>query len=364
MIARRTNTQSGFTLIELLIAMVIGLVLIGGVSTVFMGIKRSSELNTTLSMLQENGRFLIDRIAREARLAGYQGCLGITQAAVTISANNLPTTDLSASAVGGSVVGASDWSPDPPTGFTPPTDPVPVVGTHSLSLQKSSPASFKLSSSMANESADVVVEGGSGFFAKEDLVVISDCERGDLFEVNMTTPGGGDVTLEPTLALANAFKKGVGANDQVQIMRFMADVFYVADTGRNNDSGDDVYSLFQQSYPYVATNPPVELIEGVENMQVRFGIRDSSNTDAVKFVTADSTDFDPQRVSSLQIGLLLSSYEAVAESDDTNIYVLAGVPIVPESAAATNLTHPVDKRIRQAFNATVELRNLRFPESE
>lgn len=355
------DRQTGFSLIELMIAMVMGLILIGGVITVFLGIKRSFELSTTMSALQENGRFVLDRLAREARLAGYQGCLAITQAGVAVSTNNAPTTDLRTTAISGSLVGSGVWTPSAPDGFIIPVNPAPVEGTYALSLQKASQTSFELANSMASEGSNIQVSGANGVFSAGDLAVISNCEHGDLFQINTVSAGSSSVTLGPGQALNSSYRTGVGIADQVRVMRFLANVFFIADTGRENDRGDDIYSLFQQSYPYTAANPAVELIEGVENLQIRFGIRNVDDN-TVKYVAADAADFDPGLVNSVQIGLLLSSYEAIAESDDENTYVLAGVLVEPASTGGSGPTHPVDRRARQAFNATVEVRNLRFSE--
>ncbi len=76
MISYRNLGQQGMSLVELLVAMVIGLVLLGGVYQVFTGSTTSSRENQQFSRLQENARFAMEILGREIRVAGYAGCFG------------------------------------------------------------------------------------------------------------------------------------------------------------------------------------------------------------------------------------------------------------------------------------------------
>lgn len=63
--------QRGLSLIELLIALLIGLILLLGISQVFLTSRQTFATNNAMSKLQENGRFALEFIARSARQAGY-----------------------------------------------------------------------------------------------------------------------------------------------------------------------------------------------------------------------------------------------------------------------------------------------------
>lgn len=67
------NKQRGFSLIELMIALVLGLFIIGGVLSVFIGSSQTFNANEALSRVQENGRFAIELIAEDIRNSGYTG---------------------------------------------------------------------------------------------------------------------------------------------------------------------------------------------------------------------------------------------------------------------------------------------------
>ena len=66
--------QKGFTLIEIMIALVLGAFLIGGVIQLFVSTRQTFLMEDALSRLQENGRFAMEFIGREIRLADYRFC--------------------------------------------------------------------------------------------------------------------------------------------------------------------------------------------------------------------------------------------------------------------------------------------------
>ncbi|MEO1119413.1 MAG: prepilin-type N-terminal cleavage/methylation domain-containing protein, partial [Pseudomonadota bacterium] len=71
---RHHSKQSGYTLIELLIALTIGAFLIGGILQLYVGSKKSYSTQQALTELQEVGRFSLNMMVRDIRLAGYAGC--------------------------------------------------------------------------------------------------------------------------------------------------------------------------------------------------------------------------------------------------------------------------------------------------
>ncbi len=68
--------QAGLSLVELMVAMLISLILLGGVLQVFLSSKDMYRTNTAVARVQEAGRFATDFIAFDVRQAGYKGeCL-------------------------------------------------------------------------------------------------------------------------------------------------------------------------------------------------------------------------------------------------------------------------------------------------
>jgi type IV pilus assembly protein PilW len=72
--AKARRRQRGLTLIELMVAMVLGLVLIGGVISVVITTRQTLRVNENLARMQEGARFSFELMAREIREAGLVPC--------------------------------------------------------------------------------------------------------------------------------------------------------------------------------------------------------------------------------------------------------------------------------------------------
>ena len=68
------RSQQGITLIELMIALVIGLLATGAMLKVYVDSSQLYRFNEGLARIQENGRFGLEFIRRDARMAGFWGC--------------------------------------------------------------------------------------------------------------------------------------------------------------------------------------------------------------------------------------------------------------------------------------------------
>lgn len=82
------NKQAGFSLVEIMIALLIGLFLLGGILQIFSASQQTYRMQSNLARLQENGRFALDFLARDIRMAGYWGCLIGTNTDITGVDNN------------------------------------------------------------------------------------------------------------------------------------------------------------------------------------------------------------------------------------------------------------------------------------
>jgi type IV pilus assembly protein PilW len=330
----KAKKQSGMTLIEIMIAMTLGLVLTGGVIQLFLASKQTFRMNEAMSAVQESGRFALETISRDLRMAGFQGCAdpGAVPSESVVK-NNSPTANLLQTAITGNEGAAA---------------------SDSLTVQFASGDAARLVSNTDPVNASVVAQANQDNITANEVVMIADCTSAHLVRVTAVTNGASDVT----------FTYGATENDlgklskayspaSTQVMRFNSVTYSVAPTGRTNGRGEAISALFRQGLNDAA---PVELVEGVENLQIQYGERLADGS--VRFLDADDAGLDMSRVESVRIGLLLTAVNATSEQLDNKTYVLAGTSVAPEGAAAT-VTHPVDNRIRRAFNSTVSLRNRR-----
>ncbi len=63
----------GFSMVELMVALVITLILMAGVSQIFLSSKKSYVIQDTLGRMQENGRYAMEIITTDLRRSGYWG---------------------------------------------------------------------------------------------------------------------------------------------------------------------------------------------------------------------------------------------------------------------------------------------------
>jgi type IV pilus assembly protein PilW len=71
---RSARPSAGFTLIELMIAMLLGLIVIGGVVSVFLANQQSYRTNQALGDVQDGSRIAFEMMAQDIRNAGLTGC--------------------------------------------------------------------------------------------------------------------------------------------------------------------------------------------------------------------------------------------------------------------------------------------------
>ena len=69
--------QKGFTLIEMMVALVIGLLLIAGTLSVFLGTKQSYRMTNGLTVMQATGRATLSLLGRDIMMAGFPQSEGI-----------------------------------------------------------------------------------------------------------------------------------------------------------------------------------------------------------------------------------------------------------------------------------------------
>jgi len=69
-----SRRQHGVTLIELMVALVVGLLVLGALIKVYVDMSSMYRFNEGLARVQENGRFALEFIRRDARKAGFWGC--------------------------------------------------------------------------------------------------------------------------------------------------------------------------------------------------------------------------------------------------------------------------------------------------
>jgi type IV pilus assembly protein PilW len=359
--------QAGFSLIETLVAVAIGLILIGGVYQVFLTSDTGYRYNEQNSRLQENSRFLVDYIAREARMAGYYGCSGIEFYSSLLNTSSSDYAEFTydfGEAVYGLEASGTTWVDD--SGTVDPTLAVdaaglgitnPISGSDILVLRGVDPhTEINVTSQQSSMSAPLSVPSGldsSGVLdgAGGEILMATDCEEATVFQSNGYDDSTGALTHSLGSSVSgvpgnttDSFGHIYGSDSLVFFPRTV--IFYT----RLNSDGEP--SLYIKS----GNSSVQELIAGVENMQVLYGQDTDNDKNVDSFVTANNVS-DWEDVLAIRVGLLLRSPNEIAKKGfDTATYNVNGVDVDP-IGNGTSVTPADDRRLRQVVVTTAGLRN-------
>jgi len=360
----RTNIKSvkGLTLVELMVALALSSVLILGVITVYFDARSTDKIGNALARIQETGRFSIDFLAKDIRMAGYQGCIDPETLQVNIIANNPPTTSLFQSALRGFEVDDRNWADGLEfDGTTIETQA--KLNTSVISIQRASTTDTELTGNMRANNANVQITTNSAGFQQGDVVIIADCENADMFRIS-STPNENDSNGNSHITLAHANnvntdnKLSTLYDESANVMSFQSLTYYVGDTGRTNTQGDTIYALYRQvdqlNNSASRTFDIQELVEGVDSMKVTYGERLATGN--LRYVPVEDVT-EMANVESIRLGLLIASNDYALPSPDNQTYELPGLTISPEGTAGATETHEINTRVRRVFTSTINLRN-------
>ena len=362
---RLPGKQAGLSLIELMIASVIGLIILGGAVTILTSNSASSSMSSGMARLQDSGRVALDILSNSVRMAGFEGCRTASKPSPTVIAAQEPNINLPATALWGSEFGNGFAPPRPATlanldgNVKPNTDVIyPQFASGraaALSTAMSSPSDGSITLA---SNPDQVIPG--------DLMIISDCNNATIFRASAVNDNAGATQIaygagvNSSATLSATFGEAGLLNDvPTRIMRFEASAFFVGPSPRSTPGGDTIFSLYALDTSTALIGNPTELIEGVENIQILYGevVGDElADGGSIRYVTANNvTDF--ANGVAVQIGILIATADFSASDNDTRTYNVAGTTIGPPGDINADFTHEGDKRLRAAFNTTIQLRN-------
>lgn len=319
--------QKGLSLIELMIAVVIGIFITGGIIQLFVNTKQSYRVQENLSRLQENGRFAMSFLSKDIRMADFWGCISSTD---DIENNlNPPDFDAFATAVTGinnDANGANDV----------------IDGTDTITVKGAFGAGVNVVEVPASVSADVKVTDNSNL-NQNDIVIVSDCLKGDLFQITNDPSVGGAAGKDELVHNIGAVSAGPGNSDQDLQKKYDTDanvykLSFITYSIQDGASGQP--ALFRS----VNSGDPQELIEGIEDMQILYGEDTDSDGTPNYYVTANNV-VDMELVTAVRISLLATTL-------DNNVATQA-VPYTIFGATTT----PGDRKIRRVFTSTMTVRN-------
>lgn len=309
------RAMQGFTLVELMIALVLGLVVIGGVISVLLSNQQTYRTNSALSQLQDNARTAFELLARDIRQAGSTPC-GNTE--VTSILNGTAGTAWYQWVNGAGIQGAdvaTTLAPALPGALAQPaivTRGVGLVSQAKVNAGASCAAGIPLLSApseIAGNSLVMACDGNQAYIFETQAYA-----GGQLKPVAAGTPGN-------NLSLATCSSFAATA----YVAPYNADAWYVAPAGAGAAAGTD--SLYRAHFVNNALQAD-EIVRGVKDLRISYHL-----TGGTSFVNAATASTNWPNVDAVRVALTLRS---VTNPNNTN----------------TNLTEPLVR----TFNTTISVR--------
>ena len=368
-----SSSQRGLTLIELMIAMLIGVFLIAGIIQIFISSKQAYRLQENMARLQENGRFAMDFISKGVRMAGYTGCSSSAKNTRVMAKTDVSPV-LTLTAISGRNNVTSDWIPTQPKVCGTTTDDC-IAGTDVLNFMTSGSCGGTLTGNMQADNANIqIVAPNTCNLDAGEVVIISDCSSADVFAA--TTISGGVASGKETIAHAmnlnidNKLSKAYQGDSEIFAPKLMS--YYL----RSGASGVPALWRFDSTD---INSEPEELIEGIENMQVVYGVDTDTTQDYVPNYYVDASKVtDWSKVVNIRISLVAVSvennlldepqpYTYLVEKNGTYNYESITPPKIyarPKDtsqickpSSTTGCIQVNDLRLRRVFSSTIALRN-------
>ena len=326
------NKQHGFTLVELMIALVITLILMAGISQVFLSSKKSFTIQDTLARQQENGRYVLDTLGQDLRRAGYMGSLegvavaGGTEGEVTENGTCAGNDNTWGRMLGSRVYGMNDTNTSHLSGATYACIP----------------------------SADHL---------RGDILVVR--YQAPWIVGGLTSPNFEDdrLYLRSSLNTATLFKgrdeanPGNGIAGGGRTSAVVARAYYVGPSASGTCEGAAVPALFRESLD--ANGRPVaeEIAYGIDNFQVRYGVDLNGDGSVEQYFDAGAPELNTVNewggVIDAQIWVLTRSECPETGFDNTGTtFSMGDIDYDPADTAGRGYR-------RQLYQTTITLRNSR-----
>lgn len=374
--SRLRQPQRGLSLIELMVALALSATLMAGVVGVFVAMFQADRAQESVSRIQESGRFALNFLSQDLRMAGYMGCSSNLDADAIINTLNSPPASFQPDrAIQGWEADNSDPGvinnsvANEAVGNTASTG-WSTSGGNAIDSTRALPGTdiFRIWGADPTVETTLLVDPvGAGTaltvnptssIVNGDILLLTDCELAEWIQTcNTQNLGGTPPTMR--IVLSGGCSPGNDTSLQLKskagakVMKFNGTVYYV---GKRDNLATNPPTLFRRTLGSAGiAGTPEELVEGVEDMQILYGENtdDDNNSAADRFVPADQvSSWDD--VVSVRITLLVQSLEDNLVATP-QAYGFNGVTY---NGAAGNGANPPDRRLRRVFTTTINLRNV------
>lgn len=356
-----SDHQRGLSLVELLVALAINLIMILGVTYVYLGSRATFSAEDNLARMQESARLAFEYLSRDIRQAGDFGCASIAASSATFLStktggacswptDKVPTIICTLDGTGCTDVGAIT----PIQGFdaSVPAGVTALSGTDSVAIASAgNPCEGRggaVSTLTINQDVDNSGVGSKMFVNASgtalatclqagDVLVATNCKNATVFQAcgiasdgvvfNEGNSGGCSSIGNKCKGWGNEYKGG-------SLLRLSRYLYYVKD-----DAG--VPTLYRRN---MISSTEEALVPNIENLQIRYGVAPTVDDYPTSYQTAAGVT-DWKLVKSVRIEALVRSADDNVSTDTQSVYF--------NGATLT----PTDKRLRLVIGSTISIRN-------
>ena len=332
---RRRNlrtTSRGFSLVELMVALVLAGIILLGLAVFFVSSSRSFAEAERVSRQIENGRYAASLLAEEIRHAGFYGEVA--------NVLNLPPT--SAIAVPASIPTVCDTN----VTIVRNALPVPIQGV---------------------DAPDAVPTCVPDAVANTDVLVVrrantTTIAAGSAVASGYYTQTGNCLTQTPIFKLDQT---GFTLHDKdcttvMPIRQYHVIIYYIAPCSVATGSSGECLSA-DKALPTLkrveltpgAMSQPEPLVEGIENMQLEYGLDTNGDGTADSYTAKPTTVAQWMQVVSVRVHLLARNTDASPDFTDTKTYNLG-----KKSDGTANTVTPGGNFRRHAYTEVVRVNNI------
>ncbi len=328
------NPQTGMTLVELMIAMVIGLVLIGATSAVYISNKDTYRTSETVTRMQENGRIALHLIIDDLRMAGFMGN----------NTNPVLVENRSGSATPLDALDGASGTDDCATGWYIDTSSMLLVGNDQAPVLNST-------------SLSTTCLSGKDLQAGTDVIALKRAAAGVIDDDAVDDPAHDTWTLIRSDLMHGAFFLGgqplpTGMTVAATNRRWLAHVYFIAP----DDDDQDLPELRRLTLGSGPNFYNRELIPGIQDLQIHYGI-DTSGDGAPDSFVEPGTEGAATVVAARVWLLMRSETREPGHDDSVNTYTYASKSYTPGDGSDIEIAGAPKQYRRLLLSATVTLRN-------
>jgi type IV pilus assembly protein PilW len=297
---RRTDlphTQRGVNLIEIMVAMVIGLFLVMGATTLYVSTRKTSDVDDSIARLQETARYAMSVIESDVRMANYWGMMKDGANFDNKDANTNVAAGANATALGAST--STNYCGD-------------HYATDTENYLEATNNDYGIKNNGITQCT-----AGYAASASADTLTIRRAATAT------STASANQLQVCSTHKGSSVIKSSTATCQNGEIHNLVTNGYYI---DQQSDQGSTVPSLRRKTLGAGPSFADTEIIPGVEDMQIELGWDDGNGqSDSAGAVRYGSPSTLPAggRIVAVRVWLLIRAEQADSTFTDTRTYSYA-----------------------------------------